>query len=1464
MRIAALAKKFVSPIAVLVSALLALTGVVPANAAAPAAASNLSSTQVNSNWVIGSGNAATLANTQGLNWNASFESRTTAWQGKTLSLAGGVLPAIANSAAYVSAQVNYYKSDGTTSSTYSYANLNAGTSGGSDTNPIVPLDAARITISIRAGFNSQIQNGDVNPVAGTTYTPTFTIKLDGVAQTTVNTWTGSNTFASDDIHLTGQPTFTQYNTSGSFEGSSSYATAYQTVYSCVDLTTLNTGDALQIHPFVEGVDKYNDSSYVPYPRVRTLENYSSPVVNAVSTTTVTAGQKTIGGQLIFESDYNRYGSRLKASGANSYALSIQNTAGQELNVPCAISPISSSIVPTLTVSGSYLAVSVTDPSFSTTSYMWYLYKASDNTLLGSGTGYGTGTRSLQNCGMNGCTSLAPVGVSVYVKVAKSQQITYNGFAPLTVTSGLSTQSANAALPDPWISVSPAVSGGNAPGDASVISSNIDYAAATQDPAMMLPSLPTASDGNNGVFKTAMSVDITQMQPVVSVKLFRLGATGIDSTFAGAGAGGVTLSTGSSTNTTTVVGWYGARNKWTALMRTMGFGPTPSMDFKIVQGTYSGATLSTPIVKTKTQLDAYCDSLTTGSVISNMTPVSAPTSDQLFSVSCSKNVMVNGMGVMGYTFSYVKIAADGTITKLKQLNTGDVTTDTGFSTLASVQNVSASAASDVALTLVGYSVKFVSQTQTDIVARKGYQVSVDGTFTEVANPYTSAATTSQTEKVYVFSRTSLGAATTGFLRTVTAGVISYKWATLGANGVITEGDAVTLDAVPSFNVTTNGNTVDASILGFVDGQEVGVGGKIQMRRSLGLSKVASVTVDLDAKTFDTGEVVSYVNSMDSRVLQMFFVDDQGRLNWMYTSANNVLSLIRWNGVNGSGGALPTGVTVTNISTAFITNAAAVVTITGTGLNLITGKLTIGGILVTPTSKTATKLVFTIPAGTVAGPIDIVAPFAAGAATLGSVNRVGATKQAQTITDTPDVSETWTGASTKVTATFPATTSVGLATSLKVDKSAVCSVSGQVVTMNASGTCVVTVSSAGDLGTAAAVNQTTSIVVAPRTQNVTSLLTALAAAATTWAGTSQTVALPGVLTSVGLATTITVAPAAVCTYAAGVVTLKAAGTCAVTITGVADPGTPAIAKTVQNVVVAKGDLALTVDASLSVSNNPADISGDNLNIRSVNAEVAGAAASLVDFTFASSNEDICTVDEDGNVTGVAIGTCVITTSAVADANWAADTATTSVTVANTDTVVDILPEVGDGNLAPKAIVNNKTAFVATNDTSLLVKWDKAAGLLTLQSKGVYTGYIKAEVTFTKDGVSYTCTNVFGTTAPMAGKTAAQKKAALKSKVFTAAAAACKDASGLNVPDSISAPADFAKIKKVAKDTKAANTVAGSAKYEALALTKLKGFAGSMTIKVTRYRAWPTTMKNKAGSTGTGKGIPATVRSTVIALQ
>ena len=201
MRIAVLAKKFISPVAVLVSALLALTGVVPANAAAPAAANSLGTTQVSTNWTIGSGSTVNLANASGIDWVASYEARTTAWAGKTLSLAGSITPALANASANVSASLNYYKADGSFSATYNYGNINGGTNQGGDYQALVPADTGRVTIQIRASFGSQTMDGSVAPVQGTTYTPTFTLKVDGVAQTLVNTWTGSNTVATNHSAL---------------------------------------------------------------------------------------------------------------------------------------------------------------------------------------------------------------------------------------------------------------------------------------------------------------------------------------------------------------------------------------------------------------------------------------------------------------------------------------------------------------------------------------------------------------------------------------------------------------------------------------------------------------------------------------------------------------------------------------------------------------------------------------------------------------------------------------------------------------------------------------------------------------------------------------------------------------------------------------------------------------------------------------------------------------------------------------------------------------------------------------------------------------------------------------------------------------------------------------------------------------------------------------------------------------
>lgn len=1445
--------------AVVAAATLVLTtfaGATGADASTPNANSNIGMATVTMPYTPGQGTTVPGAGFGSMRWTFQTSIDTQAWDGKTLSATGSISASSGTVSSNVVGYVSYFSD---ISSQYSSAS-GWGTifsSGGGD-NLVVPTGTKRISISWNVGMTDNMGIA-VAPIQGATYTPTVQLKVDGTAQTlsTVLPNTDATLY-----HLTNSANVTIAARATSIAGNANYTQIFHQAYTCVDVSGMTADSTLTIHPVLNGVDKTGDNSFwtsFEYRGLGAANGGYNYLQN--STLTVTSAMISAGVPVLVHS-YKTINSATDPNTNYSYELSVQDSSNNEVSTACALP--APSAAPVMSQNGNYLAVSVTDSAFANKNWTWNLYKASDNSLLATGTGYGnTGNSTINTCGMSGCVSPVAAGVQVYTKVSMKDQLANENGLLLNVTGLESPASNTIALPDPWIAVQ-APSGGSGAGEARQVAANIDYAAAMPASNMNMSS-QQYTDGKNGVLKAVLKVlseGDMNTPPTLEYRLFRLGATGIDTSFAGAGANGLSIPA-SSNSSYANVGWYGNRDKWTFVDRRMGYGSTPTT-YVITNGNFANSTKSSPITISGTDLNAFCVGVSgTGATANGIFPLSSTTASPVYSINCFKSVAVTGGNYNATSSNYVKISSNGALTAIASLNVGDGATDTGWATIAAVTNVNASAASDIAFTIIGYASKMSAPTgSAAIVERKEIRIKVDGSATTVANPWTSTATTNSTEKMYVFPRYSAGLAVTGFQRLFANGVTTYKWATISAAGIITDGADAALDSVPAFQA----NNADMSTLSFVDGQVVGTTGKIQMRRTLGLSKVASVTVDLDEHSFDTGEVVSYTNSTDSRVIQFFFVDEQGRLNWMFTSALGKLTNVRWNGVAG-GGSLPDGVTVTSVSTKYITTGAATVTITGTRLNTNTdtgGKFSIGSSQVAALTRSATKIVVTVPAGTTAGDIQINGTYGGSGATLAIVTRIASpTKQSQTIDDTQDLSATWSGVGSKTTATFPAATDKGLATTIKVDKAAICSVSGQTVTMNAAGTCVVTVASAGDLGTAA-VSQTTTIVVAKRDKgNVSAIVSAVTAAGGAWAGSNIVATIPSLLTSVGLNATVTVAPAAVCTLAGAVLTIKAAGTCAVSVTGAADAGTDAIAKTVTNVVVTKGDLALTVDSTLAVTNNPADISGNDLNVRQISVDVADAAASLVDFTYASNNEDICTVDEDGNVTGVAVGTCTITTDADAGANWDADEKTTTVTVGTTDTAIDVLPEEGDGQLAPKSIANNKTAFVATNDASLLVKWDKVAGLLTLQSKGIYIGFIKAEFSFTKNETSYTCTNVFGTTTAMASKTAAQKKASLKTKVFTAAAAACKDASGLFVPDSITAVTDFAKIKKSAKVAGTATT-AGTTKYEAAAQLALKGFVGNVTIKVTRYRAWPTTMKNKAGHTATGKGIPATVRNTVISLQ
>lgn len=1369
-----------SIIAIAAAAALVLTsfaGATPANAAVPTpnANSNVGMTTAVSDWTIGQSNTSGLAGLRGYSWRAEYRISDPSLIGKTLTLTGSVSGMAAGQSASFSADLTFFGPNDTNAR---YSNIYS-----NQQQPVVvPADTDSIQVLI---YISASRGLDSVLLSSATMNPSFELKAGGVSITRNDVYSENYAGATNVLYLTDQPAFNQASENAEWSGDASFREVGQQTVTCVDISASSEGDELVINQIRDGaVSNLGNLSWSMLDNNGFGGSGAGPVV-------LDAGMISSGFMLKVLL-YSTFTGASVTSGGHSSGVSVTHN-GVEVSAPCLL------VVPTVTPTLTYEAQSMNGPSglFATVTdqafnsqWSWTVFKASDDSVLGSGTGFGSGrANGLYSCGLTGCLQAAPPGVPVYVKVRKRGYLLSSIAGQLYAYSAYSQKSTNASIPDPWISAT-APSAGSNPGDAKLVAGNIDYSAADFDPTMVNPgsSLRVASDGKNGVLRGIISVGEGCMSPntacTATAKLLRIGASGVDSTFATGGATG--LSIGSYTSTggngffpdSIYPAWYGARNKWSAVIRATDYSQNfPQFSYRVVTGTFASSTVSTPVNLTSAQLLTVCNTGSSGFTNASLTAVSAPTSVPIFSLSCTRQ----GQGPFTVIGSrYVTIAADGAVTVIAKLNEGDAVADTNFTTLAFVANVSASAASDVALTIVGYSLTVTGSGPSGytgaIVARKAVQIKVDGSaVTSNTTPYSSTATQAELEKKFVFSRTSSGESSKGFVVSTSNNVNSYNFATMSADGTITEGDALVLDSVEGLN---------NSSLSFVDGQDVGTTGKIQVLRKTGTTLVAAATIDLDEKTIDTGEVVTYLNSVDPRVITFTFLDPQGRVNWMFTSASSKLSLVRWNGVAG-GGALPAGVTVTSVSTKFITNSASEVTIVGTGLNTNTdtaGKYTVGQSLVSAKTRTATKVVIVVPAGSVAGDIEIKGTFAGSGATLAAVTRVGAAKQAQSVVVTGNVSASWSGVNAKTVVTFPAATSVGLTTLVKVDKPAICSVSGQVVTMNAVGVCVVTVSSAGDLGTS----------------------------------------------STSRATTLT---------------------------------------------VTRGNLALQSGPTLAVTNNPADLGPSDFNVLNVNPNVGSLAAltgSAVVFTYSSSDEGICTVDENGNVTGIAVGFCVVTSNASAGTNWLAAAVTTTVTVTDSTSIIpDSLPQEGDGVLAPKAIVSNKNAYVLTNDSSLLVKWDKKTGLLTLQSKGVYIGHIMAEVTFTKDGVSYTCVNVFGSTSALASKTAAQRKAALKTKTFTASSAACKDASRLNVPGvggvAGTLADNFSAIKKAAKDKKAAATVVGSAKYEALAFSKLKNFTGNVTIKLTRYRAWPTSMKNLTPGTGSAaKKIPATVRLTSINLQ
>jgi hypothetical protein len=305
------------------------------------------------------------------------------------------------------------------------------------------------------------------------------------------------------------------------------------------------------------------------------------------------------------------------------------------------------------------------------------------------------------------------------------------------------------------------------------------------------------------------------------------------------------------------------------------------------------------------------------------------------------------------------------------------------------------------------------------------------------------------------------------------------------------------------------------------------------------------------------------------------------------------------------------------------------------------------------------------------------------------------------------------------------------------------------------------------------------------------------------------------------------------------------------------------------------AVDVKVNITIAKKAQTITVADSTLEVTDASIIDAGATLsheeLALDYATNNDSVCTVDGTGVISGLMPTTesvtCVITVSQAGDLRYlAAESKTIAVTITSGAEPEDILPEEGDGNGTPASSIGNgglKT-FTETNDSDFQLAWDRASGKLVPRATGVYIGYIQATLTFTKDGVPYSCTNVFGTTKKYAvskltsrnAKTvAAQKKKAMSKKVFVDTAF-CTDTTKLSVTSANMTKAGFPKIKPGADNpVEKAN--------EKAAYAALKGFTGTVTIKIQRYRAWPTTGLNYTGYTGAGKRIPATTRVTTVNL-
>ena len=299
----------------------------------------------------------------------------------------------------------------------------------------------------------------------------------------------------------------------------------------------------------------------------------------------------------------------------------------------------------------------------------------------------------------------------------------------------------------------------------------------------------------------------------------------------------------------------------------------------------------------------------------------------------------------------------------------------------------------------------------------------------------------------------------------------------------------------------------------------------------------------------------------------------------------------------------------------------------------------------------------------------------------------------------------------TYTPTATATSGLAVTITVDasSSAVCSISGGVVSFEAAGTCTLDANQAGNVNWNAAPQVQQSITVNKGNQTISFTSTAPGTASV--GGATYT---PTATATSGLAVTITVdaSSSAVCSISGGVVSFEAAGTCTLDANQAGNVNWNAAPQVQQSITVNKGNQTISFT---STAPGTASVGGATYT------PTATATSGLtVTITVDASSSAVCSIS-GGVVSFEAAGTCTLDANQAGNANWnAAPQVQQGFTVKRSQTITFTTAApggatVGGATYTPTATATSGLTVTITVDASSSAVCSISGGVVSYQAGG-----------------------------------------------------------------------------------------------------------------------------------------------------